>query len=119
MVDVNKYYESKSNSLKASDLPAGREIPVTVSGVEEGEFDDNGGKTRKLILKFQGKEKGLVLNKTNATTIAAAYGPDSDHWTGKKIFLFSTKVDFGGQMVDAIRVRAQLEVAGHNEIPDF
>lgn len=113
MVDVNKYYESKSNTLKASDLPPGREVPVIISGMAEAEFDgENGAKSKKLVLKFQGKEKGLALNKTNATTIAAAYGPDSDHWTGKKIFLYSTKVDFGGQMVDAIRVRAELAVAG-------
>jgi hypothetical protein len=114
MVDVNKYYESKSTTLKASDLPAGKEIPVTIAGTGEAEFEENGNKTKKLVLKFQGKEKGLALNKTNATTIAAAYGPDSDLWSGKKIFLFSTKVDFGGQMVDAIRVRAQLEVSSED-----
>jgi hypothetical protein len=119
MLDVNKYYESKSTTLKATDLPAGREIPVIISGVGEAEFDDNGGKSKKLVLKFQGKEKGLAMNKTNATTIAAAYGPDAETWVGKKIFLYSTKVDFGGQMVDAIRVRAELQVADPNDIIPF
>jgi hypothetical protein len=119
MVDVTKYYESKSSTLKASDLPAGKEIPVTISGIEEAEFDDKdngGGKTKKLVLKFQGKEKGLALNKTNATTIAAACGPNTEQWIGKRIFIYATKVQFGDSMVDAIRCRAELEVA-HEDIP--
>lgn len=119
MVDVNKYYESKSSTLKASDLPPGRDVPVIISGIEEAEFDDDSKKVKKLVLKFQGKEKGLALNKTNATTIAAAYGPETNMWTGKKVFLYSTKVDFGGQMVDAIRVRAELPVAAEDEIPGW
>lgn len=116
MVDVNKYYASNSNTLKASDLPQGKEVPVIIASITENEFeDDNNKKVKKLVLKFQGKEKGLALNKTNATTIASACGPDTDHWIGKKIFLYATKVDFGGNMVDAIRVRAELEVAGMND----
>lgn len=117
MVDVNKYYASNSNTLKASDLPPGKEVPVVISAITESEFDDDAGgkKSKKLVLKFQGKEKGLALNKTNATTIAAANGPDTDHWIGKKIFLYATKVSFGGEMVDGIRVRAELEVAGMND----
>jgi hypothetical protein len=112
MVDVTKYYESKSNTLKAGDLPPGKEIPVTIASIEEHEFDDKeNGKVKKLILKFQGKEKGLVLNKTNATVIASACGPDTDGWIGKKIYIYATKVQFGDSMVDAIRCRAELEVA--------
>lgn len=120
MVDVNKFYESKSNSLKAADLPQGKEVLVTISGSEAVDFTDDGKTVPKLVLKFEGKEKGLVLNKTNATTIAAAYGPESDTWTGKNIFLYSTKVDFGGNLVDAIRVRAELSQAAEDEyIPGF
>lgn len=115
MVDVTKYYESNSKSLKAGDLPPGKEVPVTISTISEEEFDDKEhGKIKKLVLKFQGKEKGLVLNKTNATTIAAAFGPDTEKWPGKRIFLYATKVQFGDSMVDAIRVRSELEVATDN-----
>ena len=121
MVDVTKYYESASKTLKASDLPPGKEIPVIIDSIEEHEFDDEGknGKVRKLVLKFKGKEKGLVLNKTNATVIASAHGPDSDRWPGKKIYIYATKVQFGDSMVDAIRVRAELEVAAEEELEKF
>lgn len=118
MVDVNKYYESENQYIKASDLPQGKEVPVRISRIQEGEFEDEKrGKIHKLIVFFEGKEKGLVLNKTNATTIAAAYGPESDTWVGKNIFLYSTKVSFGDNMVDAVRVRAELEVTDSDDIP--
>lgn len=113
---VTDIYQSNSNYLKAQDLPAGREIPVIVASYEVTELD---GKP-KIVLSFQGKEKTLVLNKTNAAAIAHVYGDDADHWNGKQILLYSTKVDYAGQMVDAIRVRVVDNSAPQNEnIPDW
>jgi hypothetical protein len=54
---------------------------------------------------LQGKDKGLVLNKTNANNIAAVYGDDTDDWIGGGIQLFPTMVDYQGRSVEAIRVR--------------
>ncbi len=56
-------------------------------------------------LFFVGKDKGLVLNKTNFNVIADITGEaDSDDWPGKRITLYATKVDYQGRRVDAIRV---------------
>ena len=55
---------------------------------------------------FDKVKKGLVLNKTNATEIAATHGETMEGWTGKEIELFSMMVPFQGQNVAAIRVRA-------------
>ena len=63
------------------------------------------GDNKKLILYFEGKDRGLVLNKTNANNIANAYGDDTDDWIGKQIVLFEAMVDFQGRTVPAIRVR--------------
>jgi hypothetical protein len=71
------------------------------------------------VLKFQGKEKGLVLNKTNAMTIAHVYGPNIDQWVGQPILMFTTQVDYAGQMVPAIRVRVPIQAAQDDEIPGF
>ena len=72
-------------------------------------------------LSFVGKEKGLAVNKTNANIIAQNVGSDDlDDWIGREIILYPTRVDFGGQMVDAIRVKEQIpEVADgpDDEIP--
>ena len=37
---------------------------------------------RKFVVYFEGVEKALVLNKTNATKLAAAYGKDRSNWIG-------------------------------------
>ena len=54
---------------------------------------------------FDKREKGMVLNKTNARTIGDVYGDDTDAWVGAPIEVFSMKVDFQGRMVDGLRIR--------------
>lgn len=89
-----------SNYLKAADLN-GRRALVTISHVKMEDIGDD----HKPVLYFQGKEKGMVLNRTNANMITELTGEEeTDKWSGKAIVLFSTKVDFQGRRVDAIRV---------------
>ncbi len=92
--------EFPSQYLKASDLQ-GREIRVTMARVEREKI----GTDNKLVLYFKGKEKGLVLNKTNANTIGDAYGDDTDEWFDQPLILFSVKTDYQGKVVDATRCR--------------
>lgn len=89
-----------SNYLKAADLQD-RAVRVTISGYKMEAI----GEDQKPVIYFKGKEKGLVMNKTNANNIAAEYGDDMDNWQGKDIVLFSAWVDFQGKSVEAIRVR--------------
>ncbi len=90
-----------SSFLKASDL-GGAMVTVTIGSVT---MEKVGEGEEKPCIHFDGKDKGLVLNKTNAAVIVNSYGDESDHWTGKPIQLFSAQVSFQGRMVDAIRVR--------------
>jgi hypothetical protein len=90
-----------SKFLKAADLQD-QQHEVIIDHVEMGDEMDG---ERKPVVFFQGKAKGLVLNKTNAKQIVTAYGDDSDDWTGKPLVLFPTMVDFRGDMVEAIRVK--------------
>ena len=106
MTNVNDMYPSNSQYLKADDLQK-REVKVIIDYNEIAEFDNG----KKVVLKFEGKEKGLTLNKTNAMKIADAYGEDVEGWKGKEIIMYPDKTDFGGKMVDCIRVRIPLEVA--------
>jgi hypothetical protein len=92
--------EFPSQYLKAADL-GGREIRVTMANTEREKL----GNDNKLVLYFKGKEKGLVLNKTNAGTISDAYGDDTEDWFDNPLILFSVKTDFQGKVVDAIRCR--------------
>lgn len=89
-----------SNYLRAVDLQD-RTVRVTIDKIT---MEDIGGES-KLILYFEGKEKGIVLNKTNANAISFAYGDDTDNWQGGELDIYPTMVDFQGKQVAAIRVK--------------
>ena len=91
------------NYLKAEDLK-GASPRVTIAKVEMQEFDNG----NKLIVSFQGKDKSLVLNKTNANIIAENTGSqETDDWIGQTIQLTVKRVEFEGKLVPAIRVVLQ------------
>lgn len=91
-----------SKYIKASDLQ-GRPVTVTMSHVEMEQVGRTGDK--QPVLYFTGKQKGLVLNKTNNNKICAEYGDDSDDWTGQPITLVERMVDYQGEEVPAIRIQ--------------
>ncbi len=101
-MDINQAFPS--NYLKASDLK-GTQPVVTIDRVE---FEPVGReKEMKPILYFVGKEKGIVLNKTNAKTVANLAGsPNTEDWAGFAIKLYATHVEFAGEQVEAIRIKA-------------
>ena len=89
-----------SNYIKAADLKD-QQVRVVMDRVQ---LEDVGDET-KPVLYFQGKEKGMVLNKTNSNNIALIYGDDTEDWKGKELILYPTMVDYQGRSVPAIRVR--------------
>ncbi len=74
-MNINDQFPSKY--LKAADLQ-GRNVTVKMARVEQEKIGDD----MKLILYFQGKERGVVLNKTNANNIASLYGGETEDWYG-------------------------------------
>jgi hypothetical protein len=67
-------------------------------------------KLDKVSLEFQGEEKELLLNKTNALFLANALGDESDTWPGCWLELRRENVMYMGKSVAGIRVTA----AGRN-----
>lgn len=102
MPNINDSFPSKY--IRASDL-RGTQPVVTIGHVS---FEEVGReKERKPVVYFQGKEKGLVLNKTNANKIATLLGEsDTDNWPGGKVKLYATEVEYSGDTVEAIRIKA-------------
>ena len=98
--------------LAAADL-RGKDVTLTISALKQEELQcSNGSKESKWIVYFKEMErrkgddqKCLVVNKTNATTIAKVYGPETDNWIGKPITLYPTTTRFGRDTVDCIRIR--------------
>ena len=110
-MNINDVFPSKY--LKASDLD-GHKIKLTIKSVEMEEI----GTDEKPVLYFEGKKKGLVLNKTKGAVLAASYSPETDGWVGKEIAIFPGQVNFQGQMVPSITVEVVAEFADlEGEIP--
>lgn len=89
-----------SKYLRAADLQGSRP-KVTIARIESENMGDDG---MRPVVYFRGKEKGLVLNKTNGTTLSDAFGDEMDDCLGKTIELYTTKVDYQGRRVEAIRI---------------
>lgn len=98
-MDISTLFPSKF--LKASDVKnSPRQLvieSVTQEEVSQGEM--------KPVVRFQGQQQGMVMNKTNSMLIAHAFGTETDNWRGKAIELYSEPVSMQGRIVDAIRVR--------------
>lgn len=96
---IDQLYPSRF--LRSADLN-GKPMQVAISDIKR---EDVGGEM-KVIISFTDGTKQLILNKTNARAIAKALGAETKGWIGKEITLVPTQVDFRGDLVDAIRVRA-------------
>lgn len=94
-----------SKYLKADDLDS--DTPVIIANIKFERMQSEDGKEEdKPVLYFLRVEKGLVLNKTNATIISEQHGDDTDNWNGKKITLTKERVTAFGKSQWAIRVKA-------------
>jgi len=96
-MDINQAFPSKY--LKAEDLQ-GKRHTVQMNYVEVEKLGDDD----RPVLYFVGKKKGLPMNKTNAETVASAYGWETDAWAGKYIDIFPADVEFKGKMTKGIRL---------------
>lgn len=84
----------------------GRDWTLTITGVQREDLVMQGGaKKNKPVLTFAETKKKLVVNSTNADSIATMYGGEARTWIGKRITVFPTKTTCGRDTVDCIRVR--------------
>ena len=87
-MDMTQFSESESQWLKAKDF-VGKNLKVQISDIEVVHFDADDKNPERNIpgLKFEGKEKGLIINKTNTQSLINAYGQNSDDWIGRNVGL--------------------------------
>ncbi len=90
-----------SKYLKAADFQ-GQDVTLMIVAVRMEPIGDD---EEKPIVRFEEAKRGLLLNRTNARTIAELHGQDTDAWRGKRITLFPTTTEFRGSVVECIRVR--------------
>lgn len=108
-MNINEAFPTKY--LKSSDidgLPT-KEATVLISSVMIEDVGTQQAPEHKPIVHFQGADKGMVLNKTNALAMEMAFGPETDRWIGQKVVVFTQPVMFQGKQVQGLRLRAHFE----------
>lgn len=102
---VSKLFPNKY--VKAAELN-GKTVTLTIARLTVEEMGHGNEKEQKPVLHFNKATKGLVLNRTNAMTIAGLYGDETDDWVGKRINIYPTRIRAFGAMQDTIRVREEI-----------
>jgi len=108
---IDQLYPSRY--LRYADLD-NRPLRVTISGIAR---EDVFGEPKVILSFADGKQ--LILNKTNARSIARILGDETHTWDGHDIMLVPAQVDFKGDIVDAIRVKPApaRKTAGNDKSP--
>jgi hypothetical protein len=111
---ANIFAEFPSKYLKAeADLEDGEVINLTVAEYKRETLGQGSDAETKPVLYFKETKKGLVINKTNAKTLAKLYGGETDGWIGKPISLIRMDVQYpGGEMGPGMRVKTSAPKAG-------
>ena len=101
MPDINKMFPTKY--LNPLDLNEKTHI-VTISREEMVRLPNNDEET--LIIYFEGRDKGLVINQTTGRTLGLLLGRHTEGWIGKQIELYTTVVEHKGKTRPMIHVRS-------------
>ena len=90
-----------SKYVKADDLQ--KDVTVTIKSVVIETLDTD----KRPVMYFKGTDKGLVLNKTNFSKCAEICDSgETDEWPGNEVTLFRAMVEFKGDTVPAVRIKA-------------
>lgn len=113
---ASKSYEGPSGIgrdsvwLTYEDLVEGRDAPVKIVDVllyPSVKFQ--GGRTRinALGLRFEGKQRVLLLNATNRKVLNKAFSNIAKSWKGQTVVLYVAETSMAGETVKCVRIRDQ------------
>jgi hypothetical protein len=115
MISFDDMYGNKY--LSAADLGNGT-VRVKIGKVEPQDLRQQDGSTqKKYVLFFNGRDKAMVLNKTNAMTLATAFGKNPDHWLGQLIEIYSEMTGLGKPGLRIRPPKKPIQDDMSNEIP--
>lgn len=98
-----------SSYLKSSDVEL--DTTYTIAAVTIETLGQGKNAEQKPVISFEETDKTLVCNKTNGKAIAGMYGDEMESWKGKRITLYATEVEYGGEQMMGIRVRMRKPTA--------
>lgn len=89
---VERYVPERKLKVKRK-LPDGREVKVDEP-------------SKRIKITFRGKRKPWLAGPVSQKTLASMFGPNTDHWVGKAVSLYSDPtVEFAGVTTGGLRVR--------------
>jgi hypothetical protein len=113
MTDVSDLFPSKY--LKASD--ATPPVTVTITRLSKEKMKNKEGvESEKNVIFFSELEKGMVLNITNANTLANLFGSDTDTWIGEHVILGTEIVTAFGESKPALRFKNEDVGFSHDDL---
>lgn len=87
-------------------LTPGEDLTVTIKSARREMVKSNGGREQECLVVTLEKQKPLILNATNAKTIAKLYGNFIENWAGKQITLYASTTQLAGETVECLRIRS-------------
>jgi hypothetical protein len=100
-----------SRYLKSHELQ-GKTPTVTIARLALEQVRGRQKVDTKAVLYFKGHSKGMLLNKTNAQSVAQiAKSAQTEAWTGVAVTLYATTATFGQDVHDVIRIKAPAAAA--------
>lgn len=108
-------YSTDLFQYMAGDMIGQSTIVLTIADVTmENMNSGKGGQQTKPCLRFKERSKLMVLNKTNAKTLAGILGPETENWKGARVTIAAPVVDAFGKSARSLRVT---DVQPPNQIP--
>jgi hypothetical protein len=107
MTDVRSFFDKKF--LGSWDIPEGKDVVLVIDRCEGSMIKGTTGEEKKApVLYFsntKNRNKGMILNVTNAKTLIKLHGKNIEGWPGKAISLYATKTLAFGEEVECLRIR--------------
>jgi hypothetical protein len=101
MADYDDLYGGRF--LAATDLKA--PVTATIERVDLETFNRPGEPARtKAVAYFKNAKKPMVVNKTNAGVLAAAFGKAFSGWVGQRVTVKAEPTTFGGKNTLGLRL---------------
>ena len=117
-VDLRALYNKSYAGKYITAVEIDHLIKVVISDVkiESVESWQKGTKAEdKMVLYFEGKKRGIVINKTNFKQLAKDFGWEKEDWIGETVTLQVKKIKAFGRMVDSIEIQKPVEIGGDEE----
>jgi hypothetical protein len=103
---------NEGSFIKATDFALGTVFTVTIEGVTRQQLEGEDGKKKgKGVVKFTGKAKEWVSNKTNQICIAKMFGPLVKDWIGKRVTFVVEMIQMYPENRPGFRVKGSPDIA--------